>query len=199
MIFWYGKPGNEGFAAASSSCRQNLMYENFTSLFDRLRQECFIGRAARAACLFFLDHSSELKQPRRRRQQERQKFAYLTTENNSFARFARVFFIFFLTFCKLPRSSHDVKWPVLQLCGRPEHIGWQMFKFVFSFLKRWLQLNSRLVRSRCASIMTLNAWLRNDCKNAKLHFLMTFSLPSTFCSLKFPIYLRSDRFAVVIS
>ena len=107
MIFRYGKPGNERFAFASSRCRQNLMYENFTSLFGRLRQECFIGRAARAACLFFLDHSSELKQPRRR-QQERQKFAYLTMENNNFARFARVFFTFF-TFCKRPRSSHDVK------------------------------------------------------------------------------------------
>ena len=146
MIFRYGKPGNERFAAASSCCRQNLMYVNFTSLFGRLRQECFIGRVARAACLFFLDHSSELKQPRRRRQQERQKFAYLTMENNSFA---RVFFIF-STLCKRPRSSHDVKWPVLLLCGRPEHIGWQMFHFVFSFLKRWLQLNTRLVRRRAS-------------------------------------------------
>ena len=108
MIFRYVKPGNKRFATASSRCRQNLKYENFTSLFGRLRQECFIRRAARAACLFFLDHSSELMQPRRRRQQERQKFAYLTMENNIFPLFARVFFIF-LTFCKRTRSSHDVK------------------------------------------------------------------------------------------
>ena len=38
--------------------------------------------------------SRELKEPRRRRQQERHKFAYLTMKNNSFARFARTFFIF---------------------------------------------------------------------------------------------------------
>ena len=36
----------------------------------------------------------ELKQPRRRRQQERRKFAYLIMKNGSFARFARAFFIF---------------------------------------------------------------------------------------------------------
>ena len=43
------KPQNERFAAASSRSRQNLIYENFTSLFGRLRQKCFLGRAARAA------------------------------------------------------------------------------------------------------------------------------------------------------
>ena len=36
----------------------------------------------------------ELKQPRRRRQQEPHKFAYLTMKNSIFARFARAFFIF---------------------------------------------------------------------------------------------------------
>ena len=36
----------------------------------------------------------ELKQPRRRRQQERHKFAYLTMKNSTFARFARAVFIF---------------------------------------------------------------------------------------------------------
>ena len=33
------KAKNERFSAASSRCRQNLKYENFTSLFDRLRQK----------------------------------------------------------------------------------------------------------------------------------------------------------------
>ena len=42
----------------------------------------------------FSAENRELKQPRRRRQQERHKFAYLTMKNNSFARFARAFFIF---------------------------------------------------------------------------------------------------------
>ena len=36
----------------------------------------------------------ELTQPRRRRQQDRHKFAYLTMKNSSFARFARAVFIF---------------------------------------------------------------------------------------------------------
>ena len=36
----------------------------------------------------------EIKQPRRRRQRERHKFAYLTKKNNSFARYARAVFVF---------------------------------------------------------------------------------------------------------
>ena len=36
----------------------------------------------------------EFTQPRRRRQQESHKFAYLIVKNNSFARFARAFLIF---------------------------------------------------------------------------------------------------------
>ena len=40
------------------------------------------------------DAIRELKQPRRRRQQERHKFAYMTMKNSSFARFKRAFFIF---------------------------------------------------------------------------------------------------------
>ena len=58
----------------------------------------------------------ELKQPRRRRQQERHEFAYVTTEN-CFARLARAFSRF-LTFRRGSRSFRDVKWPVLQFCGR---------------------------------------------------------------------------------
>ena len=37
---------------------------------------------------------NQFTQPRRQRQQERHKFAYLTVKNNRFARFARAFFIF---------------------------------------------------------------------------------------------------------
>ena len=43
--------------------------------------------------LLGLSFSRELKQPRRRRQPERHKFAYLTMKNSTFARFARAFFI----------------------------------------------------------------------------------------------------------
>ena len=52
---------------------------------------------------------------------ESHKFAYLTTKNSSFARFARAFLIFFFTFRRRPRSFY-VKWPVLQLWGRRGHI-----------------------------------------------------------------------------
>ena len=39
-------------------------------------------------------NNREFTQPGRRRQQEGHKFAYLIVKNNSFARFARAFFIF---------------------------------------------------------------------------------------------------------
>ena len=63
----------------------------------------------------------EFTQPQRRRQQERHKSAYLTMKNNRFARFARVFFHFW-TFRRHSRSFHDMKRPVLQLCGRRENM-----------------------------------------------------------------------------
>ena len=60
-----------------------------------------------------------------------------------------------------------------------------MFNFVFLCPKRWFQINSRTVRRHFSSIMTLNNW-KKDCRKAKLHFQMTFSLPSTSCLLKLP-------------
>ena len=46
-------------------------------------------------CVRYSGHGiiRELNQPRRRRQQERYKFAYLTRKHNRFARLARAFFI----------------------------------------------------------------------------------------------------------
>ena len=83
-----------------------------------------------------------LKQPRRRRrQQKRHKFAYLIMKNNSFARLTSAFF--------------DVKWLVLQLCGRSEHM---MTKLSFDGLLISEALNSRIVRTYFAIIMTLNNW-----------------------------------------
>ena len=41
-----------------------------------------------------LSSNREFKQPRRRRQQQPRKFAYLTVTNIIFARFARAFFVF---------------------------------------------------------------------------------------------------------
>ena len=60
-----------------------------------------------------------------------------------------------LTFCRRSCSFFDVKWPVLQVCGRCEHM---MTNFVFSCPKRWFQLNSRIVRTPFSSIMSLNNW-----------------------------------------
>ena len=97
----------------------------------------------------------ELKQPRRRWQQERRKFEYLTMKNSSFACFAWAFLFFFI-FRRRFRFFHNVKWPVLQLCGRREHMMTNMFNFVFLSLKRWFQFNSRIVGTHFASVMTLN-------------------------------------------
>jgi len=96
----------------------------------------------------------ELKQPRRRRQQERHKFAYLTTKNNSFAHFARAFFIF-LHFTDVLVLS--VTWNDLFCsCVDVVNIWWQMFNFVLLSQKRWFQFNSRIVRTHFANAMTLN-------------------------------------------
>ena len=47
------KAKRERYTAASSRCRQNLTYENFTSSFGRLRQNIAQKRAARAVRFFF--------------------------------------------------------------------------------------------------------------------------------------------------
>ena len=59
--------------------------------------------------------------------------------------------------------------------------------------KGWFQLNSRMDRTHFASAMTLNKF-RNDCRNAKLHFQITFSLLSTSSLFKLP----SDNVKTVI-
>ena len=55
-------------------------------------------------------YNRELKQPRRRRQQDRLKFAYLTMKNSSFAPFARALFIFahFAVVLVLLTTSNDM-------------------------------------------------------------------------------------------
>ena len=87
----------------------------------------------------------ELKQPRRRRQQEPHKFAYLTMKNSILARFARAFFIFwhFEDVLVLSTTWNDLfcRW------ADDVSIWWQMFNFVFLCPKRWFQINSRIVRT----------------------------------------------------
>ena len=100
--------------------------------------------------------SRELTQPRRRRQQKRHKFAYLTVKNNSFARFARAVFIFGHVADVLVLST---TWNDLFCsCVNDVTIWWQMFNFVFLSLKRWFQFNSRIVGTHFATVMTLNNW-----------------------------------------
>ena len=73
-------------------------------------------------------------------------------KNNTFARFARAFFIFwhFADVLVLSTTWNDL----FCSCVDDVSIWWQMFNFVFLSLKRWFQLNSRIVRTYFASVMT---------------------------------------------
>ena len=96
----------------------------------------------------------EFTQPRRRRQQERHKFAYLTVKNNIFARFACAFFIFGHSADVLVLST---TWNDL-FCSCEDDVStrWQMFNFVFLSLKRWFQFNFWIVTTHFATVMTMN-------------------------------------------
>ena len=116
------------------------------------------------------------------RQQKPHKFAYLTMKNCICARFARAVFIFwhFEDVLVLSTTWNDL----FCSCVDDVSIWWQMLIFVFLCPKCWFQYNSRIVRTHFSSMMTLNIW--KYCRNAKLHFHMTFSVPSTSCLLKLP-------------
>ena len=74
----------------------------------------------------------------------------------SFARFARVYFIFWRFEDILVLST---TWNDLFCCWVDDlTIRWQMFNFVFLCPKRWFQFNSRIVRTYSSSMMTLNNW-----------------------------------------
>ena len=77
-------------------------------------------------------------------------------KNNTFARFVRAFFIFwhFADVLVLSTTWKDL----FCSCVDDVSIWWQMFNCVFLSLKRWFQLNSRIVRTYFASVMTLNNW-----------------------------------------
>ena len=98
----------------------------------------------------------ELRKPRRRRQQKPHKFAYFTMKTSNFCTLCMYIF-HLLTFTRRSRSFYDVKWPVSQLCGRRERMMTNI-QFCLLLSKRWFQLNSRMVRTRFSSIMTLNNW-----------------------------------------
>ena len=105
-------------------------------------------------------------------------------KNSIFARFARAVFIFwhFEDVLVLSTTWNDL----FCSCVDDVSIWWQMFNFVCLCPKPWFQFNSGIVRAHFSSTMTLNNWKIN-CRNARLYFQMTFSLPSTSCFLKLPI------------
>ena len=116
----------------------------------------FVLRLGVFEALFSTFIIRELTQRRRQRQRKRHKFAYLTMKNNSFARFACAFFIFwrFADVLVLSMTWNDL----FCSCVDDVTIWWQIFNFVFLSLKRWFQFNSRIVRTDFASIKTWNNW-----------------------------------------
>ena len=119
------------------------------------------------------------------RQQERHKFTYLIMKNNSFARCARAFFIFW-TFQRPSHSFHDMKWVVLQLCGRREHL---MTNVPFCLLtsKALVSFNflQDIWNTFCQRIvLALNN--REMVAEMRSYILDDFPLSSTSCLLKLP-------------
>ena len=85
-----------------SSCRQRRNCRNFKFFclvwsFAKDYMELLLSLCRTCITLIFprsTNQIRELKQPRRRPQQQRRQSTYLTMKNSSFARFARAFFIF---------------------------------------------------------------------------------------------------------
>ena len=83
------------------------------------------------------------KKARSRRERKRPKFACLAMKGSCFSRVGTCIF-------------HFCTWHVNCSCVDDVSIWWQMLIFVFLSLKRWFQLNSRVVRTHFASVMTFN-------------------------------------------
>ena len=134
------------------------------------------NRAARAArtthsqscgtCVLNVQHA-------RRRQQERNKFAYLTMKNNSSPEVHFSFLYISQTFSSLSATGNDL----FCSCVDDVSIFWQMFNFVRLSQNGWFQFNSRRVKLTFCKRNDLEQ-LRNNCRHAKLHFQMRFSMPS---------------------
>ena len=101
-------------------------------------------------------YTRELKPPQRQRQQKPHKFAYLTMKNISFARFARALFIFDIlkTFSFFPRremTSFAFVWTTWAYDDKCSILS-------PNFPSADSNLNSRIVRTHFASVMTFNIW-----------------------------------------
>lgn len=81
----------------------------------------------------------ELKQPRLRRRQNRRKFALFNNEKQKLSTLCESTF-YFRTFPRPSRPFQDVKWPILLLCGRREHLTSKL-KFFFSYLKPLIKID----------------------------------------------------------
>ena len=164
------KAKHERFTAASSCCGHNLEYENFTSSFGRLRQKIVPQSVPHLQHDYFSSFnqsnhwlvvtlpSSNLRLPigqaRRQRQQERHKFAYLTSEWKPVYTFARAFFIFlhFAVVLVLSTTWNDQ----FGRCVDDESTWRQIFTLVFLSLRRWFQFNSRILRTKFANMTIRN-------------------------------------------
>ena len=155
---------------SSSSLRKNKSFQ----LVERTMKFCINGKCTcnlkPAKILFFIVKYanlwracryhrsgclSSLTQPRRRPQQERHKYTYLSTKNNRFSPFASEFFLFlhFADILVLSTTWNDL----FRSCVDYVSVWWwQMFNFVLLSQKLWIQFISRIVRTHFASVMTLN-------------------------------------------
>ena len=97
-----------------------------------------------AATRGMINSTRELIQPRRRRQQKPPQICIFDNEKQYLCTLCTCIF-HLLTFWRRSRSFYEVKWPVLLLCGRREHM-----------MTDWFQFNSRMVRTHFLSKMTLN-------------------------------------------
>ena len=112
-------------------------------------------------------------------------------KNYNFAAFARALFVSVVHFISVAvLSTTWNEW----LCRYVGDVStWpQIFNFAFFSVKRWYQINSRILRRHFTSILTSNNWEMND----KLHFQMKFSLKSTSCLFNLPYFNKTTATAV---
>ena len=105
----------------------------------------------------------------RRRQQERNTFAYLTMKNNSSPEVHFSFLYISQTFSSLSATGNDL----FCSCVDDVSIFWQMFNFVRLSQNGWFQFNSRRVKLTFRKRNDLEQ-LRNNWRHAKLHLQMRF-------------------------
>ena len=158
-------------------------------------------------CLWPLNR--DLKQGRRRRLGERNKFAYSVGKNNSFARPARAFHILihFFAVLVLTTTWNDQIWGHVE----DESTWRRIFKFIFKCPHRSHQFYSWIAHSHFPSrttwsnrkIITVTgnnifrqrsrSRRRRPCLRSLICKFVTFSLPSPLSLLKLPIIREIEQ------